>query len=65
MKKSKTDKDITVGELVQNIDITVGELVQNIDSLRITSRQKEFIKAAIRALLQVALEKRFGCKVSI
>ena len=51
--------------MTKETPVTVKELMQQLDNLKITSHQKEFIKAAVRTMLQAALEKRFGCKVSL
>lgn len=45
--------------------ITVKDLTKHLDKLKITSRQREFIRAAIRALLECELSERFNARVSI
>lgn len=45
--------------------ITVKQLLSEIPNLKVTDRQREFIKAAFRACFKSALEKKFKCKVSI
>lgn len=46
-------------------EITAKELSDQIKKLKVTERQREFIKAAFRTMLQGALEDRLGKKVSI
>lgn len=45
--------------------IVVKDLISHIDDLKITSRQREFLKAAFRALISCVLSKRLGAKVDI
>lgn len=45
--------------------ITVKELTAEIPNLKVTERQREFIRAAFRACLTAALERRMGCRVDI
>lgn len=46
-------------------DITLKEASECINDLQVTERQREFIRAALRALLTAALQKRLACKVDI
>lgn len=44
----------------QQKPVTIDELAQGVDSLRITRLQKEFVKAALRMLLEEALVRRYA-----
>lgn len=46
-------------------EITAKELFKQIEKLKVTEKQREFIKAALRTMVQSALEDRFNKKVSI
>jgi hypothetical protein len=38
---------------------------EDIELLKVTPRQREFLKASIRALLKIQLEREFGCRIDI
>jgi len=46
-------------------EITAKELAEQIKKLKVTDKQREFIKATFRTMPQGALEDRLGKKVSI
>lgn len=52
-------------EVKKQKEITARELSEQIKKLKITEKQREFIKAAFRTMIAGALEDRFGCKVDI
>lgn len=45
--------------------VTAKEMSEHIDDLKITDRQKEFVKAAMRALISAVLSKRFNARIDI
>ncbi len=45
--------------------ISSKDLIKHIEKLKLTFRQREFVKAAFRALIKCELEERMGCKVDI
>lgn len=46
-------------------EIIAKELSEQIKKLKVTERQREFIKAAFRTMLQGVLEDKLGAKVSL
>lgn len=49
---------------MKEIQITAKELSDQIKKLKVTERQREFIKVAFRTMIQGALEDRFDTKIS-
>lgn len=45
--------------------ITAKELAAHIPDLKVTDRQREFVKAAFRALISAVLSKRFNARIDI